>query len=114
MFISKAEKSNLYKLIAELQMQLRDDRLNYADQLSNDIANMKADIRRLQVSKIVEVVNGEKTKRTENIEHIKHERKKAYMREHYHRRKAERLENEAKLKLAQESAAPASKVEEKK
>jgi chorismate mutase len=34
MFISKTEKSNLYRLIEELEIQLRDDRLYYAEQIS--------------------------------------------------------------------------------
>lgn len=99
MFISKAEKETLHLMIQQLQSQLRDENLRFTDQISalmTDMTNVRMDIRRLQVSKIVEVVNSEKTKRTDNIEHIKHERKKASMREYYHRKRAEKLAAEKK------------------
>lgn len=68
MFISKAEKSNLYKLIADLQLRL-------------------CTLERAAISQ---------PKSAENIEHIKHERKKAYSREYYYRKRAEKLAAEKK------------------
>lgn len=69
MFISKAEKHNLYKLIADLQLRVNS----------------------------LETVALEKPKSTDDIELIRHERKKASMREYYHRKRAERLSAEKKI-----------------
>lgn len=99
MFISKAEKENLHFMIQQLQAQLRDENLRFADQISalmTDITNMRMDIKRLQVSKIVEAVKSDNPKSTNDISHIKHEMKKAYGREYYHRKRAERLAAEKK------------------
>jgi hypothetical protein len=83
MFISKAEKHNLYKLIADLQLRVNS----------------------------LETVALAQPKSSVDIEHIKNERKKASMREYYHRRKAERLEKEAKEKTAFQLATLALKTE---
>jgi hypothetical protein len=104
MFISKAEKENLHDVIAQLQYQVR-SLYDRCEILSDSCTNLTLRLNKISVHKVAE---------KNDIEHIKHERKKAYMREHYHRRKAERLENEAKLNLAQASAAPAPQTEENK
>ena len=68
MFISKAEKHNLYKLIADLQLRVNN----------------------LETAALAQ------PKSPDDIDHIKHERRKASMREYYHRKRAERLVAEKK------------------
>jgi hypothetical protein len=104
MFISKAEKENLHSVIAQLQYQVR-TLYDRCEILSDSCTNLTLRLNKISAHKVTE---------NNDIEHIKHEHKKASMREYYHRKKAERLESEAKLKLAQADAAPASQIEESK
>jgi chromosome segregation ATPase len=99
MFISKAEKENLHSVIAQLQHQVS-SLTDRCENLSESYKSLKLRLNELSVHQIAKVTGAAtKAHPRDNIEHIKHERKKASMRENYHRRKAERLENEAKLKL---------------
>jgi hypothetical protein len=114
MFISKAEKDNLHDVISKLQYQVR-SLTERCEILSDSYKSLKLRLNEISVHQIAKVTGAAtKADPRNDIEHIKHEHKKASMREYYHRKKAERLESEAKLKLAQAAGAPASQVEEAK
>jgi hypothetical protein len=101
MFISKAEKENLHHMIAQLQYQVR-SLTDRCEEISSSYKNLTLRFNEISVHKGAE---------KNDIEHIKHERKKASMREYYHRKKAERLEKESKEKTAFQLATLALKTE---
>jgi chromosome segregation ATPase len=86
MFISKAEKDKLHDVIAQLQYQVR-SLYDRCEVLSDSCANLTLRLNKISAHKVTE---------NNDIEHIKHERKKAYGREYYHRKKADRLTEEKK------------------
>jgi hypothetical protein len=86
MFISKAEKESLHSVIAQLQYQVR-TLYDRCEILSDSCTNLTLRLNKISAYKVTE---------NNDIEHIKHERKKAYGREYYHRKRAERLTAEKK------------------
>ena len=86
MFISKAEKDKLHDVIAQLQYQVR-SLYDRCEVLADSCTNLTLRLNKISAHKVNE---------TNDIEHIKHERKKAYGREYYHRKKADRLTEEKK------------------
>lgn len=104
MFISKEEKLNLIETVERLTQKLFDlEDAHY--KLLQAHKKMSTKVDEFLVSQIAQA-NREKAGITPSaeLEIAKHEKKKASMREYYHRKKAERLEREAKEKAAQARA----------
>ena len=96
MFISKAEKENLHSVIAQLQYQVR-SLTDRCEEISESYKSLKLRVNELSVHQIAKVTGAATKANPKNdIELIKHERKKASMREYYHRKRAERLVAEKK------------------
>jgi hypothetical protein len=96
MFISKAEKENLHDVIAKLQYQVR-SLYERCEILSDSCTNLTLRFNKISAHQSAKVAGAAtKTDPKNDIEHIKHERKKAYGREYYHRKKADRLTEEKK------------------
>ena len=87
MFISKAEKDKLHDVIAQLQYQVR-SLYDRCEILSDSCTNLTLRLNKISANKVTE---------NNDIDHIKHERKKSYGREYYHRKKADRLVEEKKI-----------------
>lgn len=104
MFISNTDKLHIKGSIAELEKRLASLDIAHSNLLESH-RKLSAKMNDFLVHQIAQA-NREKSGNAPSVELeiAKHERKKSYGREYYHRKKAERLEKEAKEKAEQARA----------